>query len=629
MSYTCTTCGKQYQHSSHLRRHEATHNDIPGFTCMYCNKTYARRDVYRKHILTCPKNDEKTDLPKLRRGQKRRACESCFHRKVSCDRANPCGRCILRGLVCHFKDTSVEGSDVPLDGFSAATSSASAASPPAFLNRQYISGTPFLQAITDTAAQTLLEAFANETSVNDRVPEMSIDIGGADKNPFLFLMDEAMIPNPWSSTSIFDIEHVDLDRDNHILGRVSPTGPSITIPALTADGDEVMQRNANIIIQELQGLHSDLIVNDPSYNEDFDVEKAKAVFSPTSMKIFIVTFFRLGHVHMPLVHMPSFGTNETSAVLILALSLGGALRAPPRDDTLCAWCIFRIAEEYIFRRLAKIVASNAAGKSTRHSNELLEAFQAALLMQVILFLINDAHTRRRSRLLRVPVLVDTARTLGLMSTKRSENPSWNQFVFEETCIRIATWTALSTWNHCFLLNDPPLITIAEMECNLPAPSDLWDASNATEYETKIQTRPPNYPSSIRDFVGVLMQEKSRGIESFPIGYISVHDMNLAIISLCTMIVNAHTMFTMSSSAPAFLAALSRWEELWDMATASIHMERLSKMGIARHSGEICWFARRIVEVSVSGQGLPAFLRRIGHDSMAEVHEFIVEYLKGQ
>lgn len=47
-----------------------------------------------------------------------------------------------------------------------------------------------------------------------------------------------------------------------------------------------------------------------------------------------------------------------------------------------------------------------------------------------------------------------------------------------TCFRIGCWTALATWNVCFMLNMPgPLITPSELTCNLQCAPELWDAKD--------------------------------------------------------------------------------------------------------------------------------------------------------
>ncbi|KAK1671294.1 hypothetical protein BDP55DRAFT_676353 [Colletotrichum godetiae] len=43
--HTCAICGKQYQRSAHLRRHESTHVESARYKCLYCEKAFARRFV--------------------------------------------------------------------------------------------------------------------------------------------------------------------------------------------------------------------------------------------------------------------------------------------------------------------------------------------------------------------------------------------------------------------------------------------------------------------------------------------------------------------------------------------------------------------------------------------------------
>ncbi|KLU90764.1 hypothetical protein MAPG_10615, partial [Magnaporthiopsis poae ATCC 64411] len=100
--HECPTCGKTYQRSSHLRRHEMTHGGDTGFHCPFCHKVFARRDVCRKHSLQCPSKGTQADPPLAKRGQKPRACDGCFRSRLACDNDHPCSRCRTRGVECSY-----------------------------------------------------------------------------------------------------------------------------------------------------------------------------------------------------------------------------------------------------------------------------------------------------------------------------------------------------------------------------------------------------------------------------------------------------------------------------------------------------------------------------------------------
>jgi hypothetical protein len=128
--------------------------------------------------------------------------------------------------------------------------------------------------------------------------------------------------------------------------------------------------------------------------------------------------------------MPSFGTDETSTSLALAVALFGAAMSPPSDDALSAKGFLRLAEEYIFRNLADAVRRDSM--PDRHA---LEVMQAALLVLNVHFLMNDIEARRRNRTRRLPALVLAMRCFGLYQARHSQDAALAQFVHTETCIR--------------------------------------------------------------------------------------------------------------------------------------------------------------------------------------------------
>lgn len=75
-------------------------NEKP-FSCQRCSKSYARRDVYQKHLRT---HDPKLAAPGSKRQNATQACDLCHDRKVKCHpHERPCPRCRAAGLNCTFR----------------------------------------------------------------------------------------------------------------------------------------------------------------------------------------------------------------------------------------------------------------------------------------------------------------------------------------------------------------------------------------------------------------------------------------------------------------------------------------------------------------------------------------------
>ncbi|KAJ6437316.1 transcription factor [Purpureocillium lavendulum] len=229
----------------------------------------------------------------------------------------------------------------------------------------------------------------------------------------------------------FTTEPVAEERHNPDLGH----GGNPTSAMFSAEAPITLKAKTDCIERDLQQLHQSLAAFDVTYCEEFDKDTSKEVLAPESIIRFAATYFRLSHHHVPIVHRPSFGSNQTAATLILAVILAGALRSPPRDDALCVRSMARLFEEYIFLRLANIMSVHGASHPDIMSSELLETMQAAVLVYNIQFMDNNATTRRRIRTQRLPTLVATVRQLGLFAIRHSMNMEWGQYVQEQSCIR--------------------------------------------------------------------------------------------------------------------------------------------------------------------------------------------------
>ena len=242
------------------------------------------------------------------------------------------------------------------------------------------------------------------------------------------LSEEDFSFTPWAFPPFFN----DQSRDNLLDGDSSTTSEdfSPSIPALRAHGSRTLESASKTIIRELGALHSSLSATEPSYNRAFDPEVAQTVFAPHNLRNFTSTYFRFSHIYIPVVHMPSFGSEETSTALILAVVLAGVCRSPPRDDALSGKGFLHLAEEYTFRHLKHLMA-----KETAPTRPVIEALQAALLVHQVQFLMNNVQTHRRNRIHRLPALVSAVRCLGLSQLRHDAHATPSQFIHEEACIR--------------------------------------------------------------------------------------------------------------------------------------------------------------------------------------------------
>lgn len=78
----------------------------------------------------------------------------------------------------------------------------------------------------------------------------------------------------------------------------------------------------------------------------------------------------------------------------------------------------------------------------------------------------------------------------------------------------------------------PVMTTAELVCNLPCFPELWDANDADEFAARIAVGEPQLTaihtskhSSISEFIGILMSERWNPKLEFPPGSVSIFDVN--------------------------------------------------------------------------------------------------------
>ncbi|UNI16347.1 hypothetical protein JDV02_002784 [Purpureocillium takamizusanense] len=468
----------------------------------------------------------------------------------------------------------------------------------------------------------MLDCFSGNPVVNDRVPEMDLDMSSLDESPpSLVVEDIGFIP--WAFPPMFNFTFDDADTERPSDYTAPSAVADLFIPALTSDGTAALDIFSKQIIRELNALHTTLSVSDESYNQPFDIDLAQSVFAPHTLRNFISTFFRLSHNYVPLVHMPSFGSEGTSPLLVLGVSLCGAIRSPPRDDALSAKSFLRIAEEYIFRQLRDVMATNP--KPTR---AVLETLQAAVLIHQVHFLQHSVETRRRHRIRRLPALVSAVRRLGLLNRRHSASSRTTQFLADEACIRTATWITLADWHQCGMFHVLPLTTTAEMRCDLPCPHALWDTKDLTDADVALyrrQTRgSPHCLSSLKALTETLMGDRWQPVELTAFSSIAFTGLELAIFALSSVAISAHLMSMMPVTSSTILRAISRWQGLWEGGTTRADEDRVEMTAMARHCSEFGCLVQKIVEASVSGRKLPPYLEKVAHDSVDELYNLVLE-----
>ncbi|CEJ79863.1 hypothetical protein VHEMI00078 [[Torrubiella] hemipterigena] len=627
-AYVCAICGNKYQRNTHLRRHEATHSNVNKFKCQYCDKEFSRGDVCRKHSLNCPKKDSPLQPPEHRRGRKPTACEACFHSKVLCDKKMPCSRCAIRNVPCRPRD-------VPEHSFSASSSEAASSSSP------LPPDLPFLRGIMDPTKHSMLEYFhtSKEEAVNEEVPESDCNLQPHHAKKTIQSQQQqqqqqqphdmpsfddimGIFPSNYSSM-LDDAYHSFVPDDDFDIMSISDKSP---VPILTDSGFELLEARSMTLVQDLHAIHTQLYNTDPTYDLDFDVAAAESVLCAENMRSFIATFFRLSHVHFPIVHYPTFGTQETIKSLLLIIVVAGAYRSPPLDDALDCQSYLRLAEEYVFNELEQAVQTSDIHQP---SPEVLQTLQAGIIANYLLCLSNNIPGRKRTHTERLPKMVAAVRHFGLCNMRHVPGVDWEKFIYNETCIRVATWAAAADWHHSCLFYHPAVTSVTEMKGNFPCHRELWDAPDRTSYilhKERLDSKPGlqtlQLTHSMSDFVRCIMNDQWSLVDDLHPDALTIETLYYVSVCLSGMAIAASQMMVLPASATALRRACARWQKMWDIVVAKLDRKTLLKAGMARHSCENIQLMLIIIDASLTGRD-NVFLGTIAHHTLENLHTFLL------
>ncbi|KAH6612308.1 hypothetical protein B0J18DRAFT_441822 [Chaetomium sp. MPI-SDFR-AT-0129] len=662
--FMCATCGKQYRHSTHLRRHEVTHARREEFACQYCGKKFGRRDVWRKHYASCPQNNNHDEPPPARRGKHATACDACFRSKLACDGHAPCGRCSSRRGACTYTRLKNELHDKTPSlspDISSRAPALSSPSSPSSRAKEDAAKIPisFLLSLTNPKAESLLDVFFTEPQ-----PDDDNDDPGTELQPDP-LSHTDQYSQPFTATDTMFLPWL-LDHD------LFPE-PS-AIPS-----EDTLGQQPNTPEEEIDPPLKPLLTSIQSTYNHPPLPSPSQIFTAPNCILFIRSYFQHTHTHMPLIHRGSLDAEEggSTPVLVLAVALAGALYAPPRDCVIAARAWYKAVEEWAFERLGGLVEDframgssiPGAGEGRRDrkgdakgvketeddddkrarralEKETYETLQAAILITGAQFLMNNPAFRSKHWTMRRPMLVEVVRKLGLMGSRHTQDVhdhrevDWERWVWEETRVRLATWTFLGDWQQAGVFHVPGCSAIYEMTGDMPSLPGLWDANSTDEFHRaviRIHTRQPGCwkrTASLRTCMDALLGETWKGVAEFPLRGLSLSDLHILISTLHTQIATAHhsLLLPLPSTIPLLRRATLRWQVIWETTLAALTPEEIRASGFVRHGGEYCWLARGLLsraeryvrgkEKGKLGKMEERYFERLGHETPGELHEML-------
>ncbi|KAJ4217212.1 hypothetical protein NW759_009159 [Fusarium solani] len=595
MPSNCQVCQRPVADSHSARQH----------ACPFCERTFGRVDVARRHARTCPARGDRPLPPRARRGRKLRACDSCSRLKVSCDSELPCARCSSRSIACRYSSLCHDPSHRPQtqpnnevepvrdDRFSLS-----------FLLR---STDPTRDSMFDTVAADLERDLASSTTWKRDLPATNTLSGTID--PTLLLLD-------FSSILLYDTPGSKSTYDGAIKT------PLDLSPSISADVFAV--RVGSIATQ----LHA-LAESKPHLKDEFDHCCMTGFFSPDHFQNTLDAYIHRRHYYATFIHWPTFRPDKVMPHLFLAVALVGTSYLQYRVGstfTLSA-ALLELSEMYIFDELQKMVDSST---DLTTSGEGVEICQAAVLI-VSLQSTHQGGARERTATLRSPVVAAMIRRGGLIGFSHDVPPSkttWSQFIEHETRIRLVTWAFINDSLLTLFCSHPPSITVKEMCGSLPCRNELWEAASQNAFEELqrgMQTNPTS-PSSFSHAVSALLSEEwtdSIAASFQQLGPPNLHHIMLAFQSL---IFNHRTSMLPASSSDILLRALNRWTPIWDAAMQQIPVDDRKWLGVSRYSPEVAIISKRMIEVGGTEEGKNSpYLQCVGTYDMVAFHQFIRTY----
>ncbi|KAL8308678.1 hypothetical protein RB597_000211 [Gaeumannomyces tritici] len=107
---SCADCLRRYARPEHLQRHIATHTLGKRFACDVCGKAFGRADLLKRHRAN--HEEDPTGMKKRRlasapgAARVAQACAGCARARVKCEEVKPCARCRTRGIPCKYSSSA-------------------------------------------------------------------------------------------------------------------------------------------------------------------------------------------------------------------------------------------------------------------------------------------------------------------------------------------------------------------------------------------------------------------------------------------------------------------------------------------------------------------------------------------
>ncbi|KAK6543582.1 hypothetical protein TWF694_000325 [Orbilia ellipsospora] len=502
----CTT-SKYFTRKAHLERHIRTHHAVGNpLNCHFCSREFRRSDLLKEHHIRCEFRGDRP-IPVAIVGRKRRACDRCSQRKISCTGQIPCTRCINAGVVCEKTSPADSSSSQPWQNSINSNTSRSeidssvpeesddeddgnGSDPPDLrgsieylLNGQSQGNVGFVQVfpVSTTPEEDDVTNISNQMSVLPQTDPFGMD--------FNMNYDACILPDIDLNTLFGEMGYlmnIGLEPnslwDPHIFSEHSS-------PATATDLD-VYDAHASFLRPELFKVVQSFQLVEGSMEYQRAVEAVELITGDVLQR-FTNSFFRHWHKHGAIIHVPSYSPSTCATVLILAMSCIGGLYVKDQSEIRRCRNLLDVAEVYIYSRdylkdeyeLSQTHASPSESRTYENVDwEDFEKLQAAYLMIVVQTWAGHQLAKRRIRRLRFTKVLELSRQLKLPSAHHKIHPKnaeeFMKWIRVESAIRLQN--IMLTIDCAFVIfnNSLPRISLAEIEhLDLPCAAASFAANS--------------------------------------------------------------------------------------------------------------------------------------------------------
>ncbi|KAE8160454.1 hypothetical protein BDV40DRAFT_215910 [Aspergillus tamarii] len=609
--FRCAQCDKSYQRKAHLLRHELTHSGKAASTCPFCNKSFLKPEVARRHSKACAIKFNQQPAPAAKPGRKRQSCDQCFATKRACDKGSPCSRCRSLGQQCTFESQQDLSIGSPCSTGFSPSPSVQPSTPP-----KEESQFSFLRHFTDPCVERdrLAIGTTAECSVRRNLESLYSHL------------EDALVPPIPMAANFGDIPGAELFfRPPLITDEYFPTD-------LLSYGPTKLSEQLHELMMELIETSKSMRLDDTEDPQlQLDITQLAPLFTVSNVAIFISVFFHSLYWHLPVVHFPTFDPGNVSNPLLLSIFLTGATYSSSLDEAALLPRVLDVAEEHVFRKITTLSTQVAPPtQDLTRQISTIQLLQAALIIEMLQFGQERVETRRRIRIIRHPSLVSLMRCLGIFQLKRSTPPTactaddntWRALVTEEVCIRLASWTFLADGFLTVCFKNRPTISIFEMECPFPWRTELWEAENASTFSRIAATDEAKLPMpSVREAIRLLLDNSEPGPlpSSLPL---SAEHLLIMIYALNSLAFLARTDFFGSVPLKKIKSAANKWKQIWNSVYQDTNNDQMLLLGYPKHAEELWLLLTAMLDIATENSTKLPYLDNAATDDLGKLNEFI-------